>query len=32
MDAERMRMLQSEFESRYNPLSYNALHEPKNYL
>lgn len=29
MDAERMRMLQSEFESRYNPLSYNALHEPK---
>lgn len=29
MDSEKMRMLQSEFESRYNPLTYNALHEPK---
>jgi hypothetical protein len=29
MDPEKMRMLQSEFESRYNPLTYNALHEPK---
>ena len=29
MDPERMRMLKSEFESRYNPLTYNALHEPK---
>lgn len=24
-----MRMLQSEFEARYNPLNYNAIHEPK---
>lgn len=29
MDSEKMRMLQSEFESRYNPLTYNAIHEPK---
>lgn len=29
MDHERMRMLQSEFEARYNPLNYNAIHEPK---
>lgn len=29
MDPEKMRMLQSEFESRYNPLTYNTLHEPK---
>ena len=29
MDSEKMRILQSEFESRYNPLTYNALHEPK---
>ena len=29
MDPEKMRMLQSEFESRYNPLTYNAIHEPK---
>lgn len=29
MDPEKMRMLKSEFESRYNPLTYNALHEPK---
>lgn len=29
MDNERMRMLQSEFEARYNPLNYNAIHEPK---
>lgn len=29
MDPEKMRMLQSEFESRYNPLTYNDLHEPK---
>lgn len=29
MDHERMRMLQSEFEARCNPLNYNAIHEPK---
>ena len=29
MDSEKMRILQSEFESRYNPLTYNAIHEPK---
>ena len=29
MDHERMRMLQSEFEARYNPLNYNAIHKPK---